>query len=183
MTLQQSLSSSTTTGGWWWPCHTARTDHWSMPGFCSALIGLVRSLQQERCPKLDICEYLISPTLVQQYPFNLLPDTNLFDMRDVARSILLRKKYVLSRKDGCGRLPTESLSFEPYYFPSLSSVYQLFNSSMAKQPVPDPLLQEVQRYCCQPQLNPQDRKELREYVDKLSMFVGRSPLVSSVAVQ
>jgi len=149
----------------------------------SALIGLVRHLQQERCPNLDVCECLISPTLVQQYPFNDLPDTDLFDIRDIARSILRRKPFVLSRNIGCrGRLPTQSLSFEPYYLLSPSSVCQLFNSSMAEQPVPAPLLQEVRRLCQQPQLKPQNHQELRECVDRLSMLTGRNPLVSSVAV-
>ena len=63
-----------------------------------------------------------------------------------------------------------------------SSVRQLFNSSMADHPVPAPLLQEVLRHCQQPQKQPQSNKELRECVDKQSMFAGRNPLVSSVAV-
>ena len=52
-----------------------------------------------------------------------------------------------------------------------SSVCQLFNSSMADHPVPAPLLQEVH-----------DHKDLREVMDKQSVFAGRNPLVSSVAV-
>ena len=67
----------------------------------SALIGLVHQLQQEHCSNLDLCECLISPTFVQQYPFNNLPDTDLFDIQDVARSILCRKPSVLSRNKDC----------------------------------------------------------------------------------
>ena len=150
----------------------------------SALIGLVHSLQKERCPNLDVCECLISPTLVQQYPFSDLPDTDLFDIQDVARSILLHKPSVRSCNLDCsGRLPTQSLSFEPYYHLSPSSVCQLFKTSIAKQPVPALLLQEVCRHCYQPQLKPQDHNELRECVNGLSIFTGRNPLVCIVAVQ
>ena len=104
-------------------------------------------------------------------------------MRDVARSMLLNYKLVLDRKEGRNELLTEdALCYEPYYLMRPSSVCQLFNSSMADHPVPAPLLQEVLRYCQQPQQQPQDHKELRECVDKQSMFAGRNPLVSSVAV-
>ena len=62
-----------------------------------------------------------------------------------------------------------------------SSVCHLFNNSMADHPVPAPLLQEVLRYCQQPPQQ-QDHKDLRKVMDKQSMFAGRNPLVSSVAV-
>ena len=53
---------------------------------------------------------------------------------------------------------------------------------MADQPVPGPLLQEVRQLCRQTKIKPQVYKELREHLDKLSLFAGRNPLVSSVAV-
>ena len=148
----------------------------------SALIGLVHRLQQEHCPNLDVCEFLISPTLVQQHPFTELPNTDLFDIREIANSILLHKPFIRSYQNSLGSLRTNSLFLEPYYLLSPSSVCQLLNSSMANQPVPAPLLKEVRRHCYQPQLEVQDHKELRECVDSLSIFAGRNPLVSSVAV-
>ena len=81
----------------------------------SSLIGLIRHLQQVHCPSVEVREYLISPDLVRQYPLNDLPDTSLFDMHDVARSILYCKPIVLSYKDGRGSLETSSLPLEPYH--------------------------------------------------------------------
>ena len=95
--------------------------------------------------------------------------------------MLLRHKLLLDRKKGKNEFSTdEALSCEPYYLLQPSTVCQLFNRIMASQPVPDPLLQEVLRYCQQPHQKPQDHKELRECVNKHSLFAGRNPLVSSV---
>ena len=82
----------------------------------SVLKNLVLHLQQERCPNLNVCECFISPTLLQWYPFNGMPDTDLFDIQDVTRSIIHCKPSVLCHNKNCiGRLPTQSLFFEPYY--------------------------------------------------------------------
>ena len=146
----------------------------------SSLIGLVRHLQQRYCPRLNVREFLISPDLIQRYPLDNLPDSNLFDIRHVARSMLLHKKVVPSYTDSSGRLPLTSLPFEPYHQLSSSSVCQLLNPNMADQPVPGSLLQEVRQLCRQTEVKSQVYKELREHLDKLSLFSGRDPLVSSV---
>ena len=150
----------------------------------SSLIGLVHCLHQEHCPSVEVYECLISPSLVQQYPFNDLPDTNLFDIQDVAESILCRKPFISSQSECCiGRLPTQSLPLEPYHLLSPSSVCELFNHSNADQPVPTTLLHEITNHFSQLKMKPQVYyKELREHLDKLSLFAGRDPLVSSVAV-
>ena len=57
----------------------------------SSLIGLVRHLQQQYCPRLNVREFLISPDLIQRYPLDNLPDSDLFDIHHVARSMLLHK--------------------------------------------------------------------------------------------
>ena len=146
---------------------------------CSSVIRMILDLQQQLCSVVSTCECLISPSLLDCYPFDALPDTDLFVMRDVARAMLLHHKVLLDRKSGRNKLPTnEALSCEPYYLLQPSSVCQLFNQSMASQPVPDTLLQEVLRYCQQPQQKPQDHKELRECVNKHSIFADRNPLVS-----
>ena len=101
-------------------------------------------------------------------------------MRDVARSMLLQYDLVLDRKEGQNELAIvmkDALSFEPYYLLQPSSVCQL---CMASQPVPDPLLQEVLRYCQQPQQMSRNHKELSECVNQHSIFASRNPLVSSV---
>ena len=147
----------------------------------SSLIGLVRHLQQQYCPHLNnVCEFLISPDLIQRYPLDNLPDSDLFDIREVARSMILRKKVVLSFRDELGLLELRALPFEPFHQLSTSSVCQLLNPNMADQPVPAPLLQEVRKLCYKTRMKPQTYNELREYLDTLSLFAGRSPLVSGM---
>ena len=149
---------------------------------CSRVIRMILDLQHQLCSVVvTTCECLISPSLLDRYPFDALPDTDLFDLPTVTRSMLRRDKLLLDRSKGTNEFSTdEALSCEPYYLLQPSSVCQLFNQSMASQPVPDPLLQEVLRYCQQPHQKPRDRKELRECVNKHSIFAGRNPLVSSV---
>ena len=146
-----------------------------------SLIALIRRLLHKHSPAPEVCEFLISPDLVRQYPIDTFPDTDLFDMCDVARSILQRKPVILSHEDGRGHLKTQSIPFEPYHLLAPSYVSQLFNPNMADQPVPGSLLQEVKQLCRQLKESLKV-SELREHLDKLSLFVGTNPLVSSVAV-
>ena len=142
----------------------------------SSVIRMILDLQHQLCSAVDVCECLISPSLLDRYPFDSLPDTDLFDLLAVARSMLCHRKVLLDRKEGKKEFLTdEALSCEPYYLLQPSSVCQLFNQSMASQPVPDPLVQEVLRYCQLPYLKPQDHKELRECVNKHSIFASRNP--------
>ena len=146
---------------------------------CSSVIRMILDLQHQLCSAVTTCECLISPSLLDRYPFDALPDTDLFDLPTVARSMLLHHKLLLDRNEGKNEFSTdEALSCEPYYLLQPSSVCQLFNQSIATQPVSDPLLQEVLRYCQLPQQKPRDHKELRECVNKHSIFAGRNPLVS-----
>ena len=146
---------------------------------CSSVIRMILDLQHQLCSAVTTCECLISPSLLDRYPFDALPDTDLFDLPTVARSMLLHHKLLLDRKEGKNEFSTdEALLCEPYYLLQPSSVCQLFNQSMASQPVPDPLLQEVLSYCQLPHQKPRDHNELRECVNKHSIFAGRNPLVS-----
>ena len=146
---------------------------------CSSVIRIVLNLQQELCRTLSVCECLISPSLLDHYPFDALPDTDLFSMHNVARSMLLHHKVILDRKEGRNEFPVkDALSFEPCYLMQPSSVCQLFKKSLADLPCPASILQEVLKYCWQPEQNPQNYKELREIVNKCSIFTGRNPLVS-----
>ena len=146
-----------------------------------SLIALIHRLLHKHSPAPEVCEFLISPDLVRQYPIDTFPDTDLFDMCDVARSILQRKPVILSHGDGRGHLKTQSLPFEPYHLLAPSYVSQLFNPNMADQPVPGPLLHEVKQLCRQLKESLKV-SELREHLDMLSLFAGKNPLVSSVAV-
>ena len=144
----------------------------------SSLIGLVRHLQQQYCPHLNVREFLISPDLIQRYPLDNLPDSDLFDIRHVAQCVLLRKSVVPSYQDGRSFFRVQSLPFEPYHQLSSSSVSQLLNPVMADQPVPGPLLHEVRKLCHRSKVDSLVYKELREHLDKLSLFASRNPLVS-----
>ena len=151
---------------------------------CSSVIRMILDLQQQLCSAVSTSECLISPSLLARYPFVVLPDTDLFDLQSVARAMLLRQpqhKFLLDRKEGMNTYSTdEALSHEPYYLLQPSSVCQLFKHGLACQTVPDTLLQEVLKYCQQPQEKPRDHKELRECVNNYSTFAGRNPIVSSV---
>ena len=155
----------------------------------SSLISLVRWLHQEHCPRIEVYECLVSSKLIQRYPLDSLPDSDLFYIHDVAVSILQRKPSIPNQSDYISfcppppALPTQSLPFEPYHQLSSSSVCQLLNPVMADQPVPTPLLHEVRKLCHHYKVpDSLVYKELREHLDRLSLFVGRNPLVSSVAV-
>ena len=146
---------------------------------CSSVIRMILDLQHQLCSAVTTCECLISPSLLDRYPFDALADTDLFDLPTIARSMLLHRKFLLDKSKGKNEFSTdEALSCEPYYLLQPSSVCQLFNQSMANQPVSDPLLQEVLRYCQLPHQKPRDHNELTECVNKHSIFAGRNPLVS-----
>ena len=148
----------------------------------SELISLVYNLHHKHCPNLEVCECLVSPSMVQQYPFDDLPDTELFDIQDVAMSILLQKPLIPSQSEECiGHLPTHSLPFEPYHLICPHLVCQLFDSSLANEPVPAHLLQAVQKYINQP-CKSKVYQELRECMDRLSIFAGRNPLVNVASI-
>ena len=143
------------------------------------LISLVHQLQQEHCSSLDVCEFIVSPDLVQQYPFDSLPDTDLFAIKHVAMSILLHKPTISNQSNKfINHFSTQSLPLEPYQLISPSTVCDLFDSKMADQPVPAPLLQKVQEQICQFGRSPRAYKQLRKYLDSMSIFAGRNPLVS-----
>ena len=146
---------------------------------CSSVIRMILDLQYQLCSAVTTCECLISPSLLDHYPFDALPDTDLFDLPTVARSMLLHHKLLLDRKEGKQEFSTdEALSCEPYYLLQPSSVCQLFNQSMASQPVPDLLLQEVFGNYQLSHKKPRNHKELIECVNKHSIFAGRNPMVS-----
>ena len=153
--------------------HTSQTEHAKLR---SSLISLIRSLQHEYCSILSVREFLISPDLVRQYPMDL-PDSDLFNICHVARAMLLRKKVVPSYKDSSGCLRLQSLPFEPYHRLEAPFICQLLNPDKADEEVSASLLHRIQKLCHQ---EPQVYKDLREYIDGLSLFAGRNPLVSTL---
>ena len=159
--------------------HTSQIEHAKLR---SSLISLIRSLQHEYCNILSVSEFLISPDLVRQYPMDSnLPYSDLFNICHVAQAMLLHKKVVPSYKDSSGCLPLQSLPFEPYHRLESSFICQLLNHDKADEEVPASLLHKIQTLLChQFKIEPQVYKNLREYIDGLSLFSGRNPLVSTL---
>ena len=146
----------------------------------SAVIRLVLDLQKELVPDLDTVECLISPSVLQQcMPLDHLPETDLFAISDVAKSMLTRKPNILDYKYGSTKLPTKTALYsEPYHLLSPSSVCELMDDSKNNQLVSSVLLDEVRERCQMPQLESQSHLNLRKHLDKISIFAGRDPLVS-----
>ena len=143
----------------------------------SDVIRLVLELQKELAPDLDTFKCLISPALLQQWPLEHLYESDLFTIKNVAKCTLLKKPFVLSC-DGSHKLLTkDAVPFEPYSILTPSSVCELIDNRMSDQPVSSALLNEVRKLCRQLQLESLSYLNLREYLDKMSIFTGRDPWV------
>ena len=97
---------------------------------CSRVIRMILDLQQQLCSVVSTCECLISPSLLDRYPFDALPDTDLFVMRDVARAMLLHHKVLLDLE----RRKKQALNRRDSYFVSLTTSCNplLYASSSSK---------------------------------------------------
>ena len=142
----------------------------------SAVIRLILKLQKELAPDLETFECLISPSFLQRWPLDDLPESVLFPIKNVANCVLRNKLYVLSCAGGHELLTHDAVLFEPYHTLSLPSVCELMDSSNSDQPVPSDLLNQVNEYC--QHLVPQNHTSLREYLDNMSIYAGRNILVS-----
>ena len=155
--------------------------------FCkhrSAVIRLILDLQQQICPNIVTAEYLTSPSFLRNcmsstesaclpYKSDLLPIEN------VANSMLRRRPFIIISAGIISDFHTnEILKYEPYYQLSPSSVCELMDSSKADEPVPQSLLRKVENICQVKQLEQPSHSFLRKEIDKLSLFVGKNPIVS-----
>ena len=151
----------------------------------SSVIRLVLDLLQELGPHLNTSEYLIDQPLLKRLSNEDLhiSTDNLLPIENVCKSMLLHKPYILTNTGVRGNLSTKQiLKFEPYYRLSPSSVCELMDSSKtdADEPVSPVLLREM-RTCYEPslQLTIHNYTSLRECLDKMSLFAGRNPIVST----
>ena len=155
----------------------------------SAVIRLVLDLQQQLCPNVEISEYLISPSLLNNWSaadWCACPsDTDLFPIENVAYSMLLHKPYIHSHDSTTSNQfrTKEVLQFEPYHRLSPSSVCELIDSSKVDKIVSYILLHEVKIRCQSYQLKLQNHSSLRKYIDEMSIFSARDPIVSSFITQ
>ena len=152
---------------------------------CSSLVGTVLSIQQEVCKGVHLHESLMSQTQLQNYPWDdKMSSLALFDIKNIAQSILEKKPCVVDR-NGKEMLSLEkSLPFEPYCILRQSSIKLLFDSSKEDQPAPSSLIHEVRTGCRQ--ILPANSLakgislgSLRILLNRFSLFVGRNPLVSN----
>ena len=142
----------------------------------SDVIRLILKLQKELAPDLETFECLISPSLLQRWPLDDLPGSDLFPIKNVANCVLRNKPFVLSCDGGHELLTHDAVPFEPYHTLSVPSVCELMDSSISDQPVPADLLNQVNEYYQNPV--PQNHTSLREYLDNMSIYAGRNILVS-----
>ena len=152
----------------------------------SAVIRLVLDLKQQICPSVETDEYLVSPSLLNNWSeadWCASPsDNDLFPIENVAMSMFLHDEYILSL--GCSAsedfATKDVLQFEPYYRLSPSSVCELMDSSKADEIVSHSLLREVKSRCqlTQIEFEIQTHSSLKKRIDQFSIFAGRDPIVS-----
>ena len=77
----------------------------------SAVIRLVLDLQQQLCPNVETAEYLISHSLLRNWPADgVCPSENdLFPIKNVARSMVLHTPYILNCTGVSSDLSTEEI--------------------------------------------------------------------------
>ena len=149
----------------------------------SAVSRLVLDLKQQLCPNVETDEYLISPSLLNNWSvadWCVSPsDNDLFPIENVAKSTLLHKPYIHSRAHSASDhfATKDVLQFEPYYQLSPSSVCELMDSSKADEIVSHSLLREVKSRCQLNQLERQTRSNLKKSIDQFSIFASRDPIV------
>ena len=155
----------------------------------SAVIRLVLDLKQQLCPNVETDEYLISPSLLNNWSAAdwcvSLSDNDLFPIENVAKSMLLHKPFIHSRAHSASDHFTTNdvLQFEPYYQLSPSSVCELMESSKADEIVSHSLLREVKSRCQLNQLERQTHSNLKKRIDQFSIFASSDlmvPLVNTI---
>ena len=141
----------------------------------SGITSMIRSLQQEHSPTDDPKECLISPSLVKQYPISSIPDSAIFAIDRVARSILLKKPYVYGHRG----LKVDELPVDAYSSLSHLSVSQLLDSSIGDQTKPGPrLVNDIRSQWPQIKMEFTDFHSVRKYMNRLSIFSRKNLLVS-----
>ena len=150
----------------------------------SAVIRLVLDLKQQICPNVETDEYLISPSLLNNWSaadWCVSPsDNDVFPIENVAKSMLLHKPYIHSRAHSTSDhfATKDVLQFEPYYQLSPSSVCELMDSRKADEIVSHSLLREVKSRCQLNHLERQTHSNLKKHIDQSSIFASRYPIVS-----
>ena len=157
----------------------------------SKVIRLILDLKQEFCPHMETAEYLISPSKLQKWPTDCVgfpDDGDLLSITNVAKSMLKKSVYILS-STGTNQSTKKKFNSteqvlldEPYYLLRTSTVCDLMDNTKNNMLVSSPsVLCEVNIACQLSQLDLSSTCHLclREHVDRLSIFAGRDPIVST----
>ena len=141
----------------------------------SGITSMIRSLQREHSPMDEPKECIMSPSLVKQYPISSIPESEIFAIDRVARSVLLKKPYV----HGDRGLRVDELPVDAYSSLSHLSVCQLLDSSISdSKPVPYSLVDDIHNQWPQIQMEFTDFHSVRKYMSRLSIFSRKNILVS-----
>ena len=154
----------------------------------SSVIKKTIEVKNEFCICPDTKAFLISPhqlSTVLQYN---LAELSLYEVQDVARSVVLKKKYITN--DRSETLDISSLlgQLEPYHSLPLSVIQQLFDDSKVSDHIPDHFLRVIQERC-RPIMDiyPVTRESntyqsVRDHLNRFSIFAGRNPFVSELGL-
>lgn len=150
----------------------------------SAVIRLILDLHQQQCPNIDTAEYLISHSLLGNWPIDNVTTPSIGDLypiENVAYSMFCHEPYIVSYSSTISSdLCTEQvLLLEPYYLLSSSSVCELMDSRKVDKIASQAVLHEV-RIVCQSQHLKLQNSMLKKVVDDTSIFAGRNPIVSVI---
>ena len=148
----------------------------------SAVIRLILNLHQQLCSNIDTEECLIAHSLLRNWPAGIVttPSTShLYPIENVSKSMLLHKPYIPSCTSISSDLRTEQiLLLEPYHLLSPSSVCALMDSSKGDEVISQGALCDVKIKCQLQWLEVQTHSGVKKYIDDMSIFAGRNPIVS-----
>ena len=147
----------------------------------SSLIDMILSKKEQFCPSVDFTEYLVSPSQQDLLSHKTLSQLIVFEMKNVARCVLLRSRFVLDISQKEKIFPSSLLLADPYLLLHPALVRQLFDREKANELVPSSLLREVSHHITDTSvLESTTYQSLQKVLNGLSIFAGRNPMVSGI---
>ena len=150
----------------------------------SSVIKKILDVKNDFCICPDTKEFLISPDQLGNALQCNLTDLSLYEVQDVARSIVQKKKYITNDRSKTLNISSLLGQLEPYHSLPLSVIHQLFNDSNVSQLIPEHLLRKIQERC-RPIMDTylvtresSTYQSVRDHLNRFSIFAGRNPFVS-----
>ena len=149
----------------------------------SLVVQKILQIKEEFCHFCDTQECLISCHHLDMALQYNLTDLSVFKMEDIARVIVLKKRFVTNDSETLNILLLLG-QLEPYHTLPLSVVQMLFDESLGKRYIPEDDFREIQERC-RPIMDiyPVTRESstyqsVRDHLNRFSIFAGRNPFVS-----